>query len=104
VNDVSVGKTWRTEFTGYLSEVVTVTTDPDTWWRDNEHKYPVLAELYKKYSPPATTVPCECLWSDAGNIVTKKRCALDADTVCMLIYCHHNLAELKRLSVAYVWE
>ena len=104
VNDMRVGKTWRIELSGYLAEVANVTTDPDKWWNANQHKYPVLAELYKKFSPPATTVPCECLWSEAGNIVTKKRCALDTDTVCMLLYCHHNLEELERLGFKFIWE
>jgi len=55
-------------------------------------------------SLPATSVPCERIWSNAGNIVTKKRAALDLDSVSMLICNSHNISECKRIGKKFTWE
>jgi hypothetical protein len=55
---------------------------PLEWWKLHHGAYPVMATLAKKYmGSPATTVPCERLFSLSGNIVTKKRASVDPTTL-----------------------
>ena len=61
-------------------------SDPLTWWRLHQQLYPKLAVLAQKYlSPPATTVPCERLFSLAGFIADKRRAALLPESLNMLL-------------------
>lgn len=60
--------------------------DPLAWWTSYSGAHPELAVLAKKYlATPATSVPCERLFSKAGNIVTKKRCALTPKNATKLV-------------------
>jgi hypothetical protein len=44
------------------------------WWRLLAHRYPQLAKMQKDYLLiPATSVPSEQVFSQAGDIITKKR-------------------------------
>ncbi|KAK6175827.1 hypothetical protein SNE40_014211 [Patella caerulea] len=48
------------------------------WWKSNEPRYPNLAQLAKIYlNIPGTSVASERIFSATGNIVSKKRAALD---------------------------
>ena len=59
---------------------------PLEWWRKHEGAYANLAKLARKFlASPATTVPCERLFSLSGNIVTKKRASLSADNINKLV-------------------
>ncbi|XP_025418328.1 zinc finger BED domain-containing protein 1-like [Sipha flava] len=56
--------------------------DPLKWWKENSNLYPEVSKLAKKYlSIVATSVPCERLFSEAGNITSKKRSSLSPDRV-----------------------
>ena len=60
--------------------------DPLLWWSLNEKKYPILAILARNYfAIPASSVPCEQLFSIAGNTVTKNRNSLIPETVQALL-------------------
>jgi len=60
--------------------------DPLQWWKLNVHRYPKLALLAKTFlCIPATSVPCERLFSSAGYIVNKTRSSLEPNTVNMLV-------------------
>lgn len=60
--------------------------DPLLWWKINQNRFPRLASLAKTVlCIPATSVPCERLFSSAGYIMNKTRCSLDAQNVSMLV-------------------
>lgn len=60
--------------------------DPLLWWKMNQHRFPRLASLAKTVlCIPATSVPCERLFSSAGYIMNKTRCSLDPQNVTMLV-------------------
>lgn len=60
-------------------------SDPLQWWKIHSVQLPHLARIAKKLlCIPATSVPCERVFSDAGNIVTKRRAALSSEHVNVL--------------------
>lgn len=64
--------------------------EPLRWWAANEHRFPTLSSLARRYlAIQATSVPSECMFSDAGTIVDRKR-ALDPDNVDHLMFLHKN--------------
>ncbi|XP_075884650.1 E3 SUMO-protein ligase ZBED1-like [Nelusetta ayraudi] len=59
---------------------------PLQWWYDHSGTYEKLSALARKYlASPATSVPCERLFSLAGHIVQKKRAALLPENVTKLV-------------------
>ncbi|KAF0707464.1 zinc finger BED domain-containing protein 1-like, partial [Aphis craccivora] len=65
--------------------------DPFEWLKSHEKKYPLIAELAKKYlSIPATSVSSERCFSTAGNVVTSKRNCLAPENVNMLVFLYQN--------------
>ena len=55
---------------------------PLVWWKDRSSAYTRLSRLERKYlCTTATTVPCERLFSKAGNNVCRKRASLHSDNV-----------------------
>uniref|UniRef100_A0A8C1L2T9 Uncharacterized protein n=1 Tax=Cyprinus carpio TaxID=7962 RepID=A0A8C1L2T9_CYPCA len=59
---------------------------PLEWWSGHARAYPTLAPLAQKYlATPATTVPCERLFSLSGHILQKKRAALSTANVTRLV-------------------
>lgn len=66
--------------------------DSLSWWRDRRHKYPVLAFLARKYlGAPASSAPCERLFSTAGNVLTAKRSRLDDENAEKIVFVHENV-------------
>ena len=61
--------------------------NPLKWWKNNEQSYPRVAKVARQYlSIPATSVPCESLFSAAGNIISPKRTLLcDRNLESMLV-------------------
>jgi hypothetical protein len=67
------------------------TEDPLQWWAIRKQKYKVLYNLARVYlSIPASSVPCERLFSDAGNIIVEKRASLEPDFAAKLIMLYEN--------------
>ena len=64
---------------------------PLMWWKTHSDKYPTLALVAKKYlCIPATSVPSERVFSNAGDIVTAQRSCLKPKHVDMLIFLKKN--------------
>ena len=69
---------------------------PLQWWLAHKASHPLLATLAAKFlSSPATTVPCERLFSIAGNILNKKRTSLSASNLNKLVSLQSWLKKLN---------
>jgi len=69
------------------------------YWRGRKHQWPTLYRLARTFLAfPASSVPCERLFSDAGNVVSKKRCGLDCETVRILLFLHANRGLVDRVA------
>lgn len=81
----------------YLGEkAIAIGEDPLSWWKARESIHPEVAQVAREMlCITATSVPSECLFSDAGNIVTKKRCALSPENAECLIFLYGNLKHRK---------
>lgn len=79
----------------YLDDaVLSPNKDPLEWWRINQAVYPNLAKLAKiKLNAMAFSVPCERLFSVAGNILTDRRCRLGSRKVEQLLFLQQNKKE-----------
>lgn len=65
--------------------------DPLQWWNERKDTFPLLSKQARKFlSIPATSVPSERLFSDAGNIITDKRNRLNPNTVHDLLFLKEN--------------
>ncbi|CAG6022948.1 unnamed protein product [Menidia menidia] len=59
---------------------------PLQWWKTHAGAHQQLSVLARKYlAAPASSVPCERLFSLAGNIVQKRRAALSSENVERLV-------------------
>lgn len=68
-------------------EELAVDADPLSWWKTNESRFPILSLVAKKYlATPATSVPCERLFSIAGEVITKKRAKLGVGHAEMYVF------------------
>ncbi|CAG8556312.1 7748_t:CDS:2 [Ambispora gerdemannii] len=63
------------------------------WWNDHKATLPLLAEQARIYlAIPASSVPAEHLFSDAGNILTDKRNQLDPTNIHDILFLKENSA------------
>ncbi|XP_046686971.1 zinc finger BED domain-containing protein 4-like [Homalodisca vitripennis] len=61
--------------------------DPMGWWKENQHVYPIMSKLVKlKFNVMATSVPCERLFSKAGNFLTERRSRLSSKRAEQLLF------------------
>jgi len=81
----------------YRAEPTIDTEDcPQQWWSDHEGAHSMMACLARKYlATPATSVPCERLFSLSGHIVSKKRASLSSENVNRLV-CLSNWLSAKK--------
>lgn len=79
-------------FYRYLEEpLVNRDGDPLKWWLEKKHLYPNLYNLaVQKLCIVATSVPCERIFSKAGQILTSRRNRLSANKVKKLLFLNVN--------------
>jgi len=66
--------------------------DPLAYWKNHQNVYPHLFKLAKQFlCTPASSVPCERVFSKCGEIVSKKRNRLNPKTVEKIMYLNKNL-------------
>ncbi|CAI6365706.1 unnamed protein product [Macrosiphum euphorbiae] len=82
------------ELDKYLGEtLIDRKDDPLKWWYERKHIYPHLYEfVMKRLCVTATSVPCERICSEAGQIITQKRNRLNTKKASQLIFLHNNLS------------
>ncbi|KAJ2940863.1 hypothetical protein O0L34_g9489 [Tuta absoluta] len=65
--------------------------NPLTWWHERRSIYPHLYQLaFERLHVVATSVPCERIFSKAGNIITEKRRRLTTNKVSKLLAVNCN--------------
>lgn len=81
------------ELDKYLSEAyLPRSSDPLNWWESRKLLYPRLYQLVlKRLCIPATSVPCERIFSKAGQICTEKRNRLTSSRIAQILFINHNI-------------
>lgn len=76
----------------YLDEpLLPRSSDPLYWWKERKTVYPRLyALMKKKLCIVGSSVPCERIFSKAGQTITDRRARLTGEKVGMLLFLHEN--------------
>lgn len=74
----------------YMAEPeIDIGMDTLLWWKQHEVSYPLLSQCAKRFlGIPATSVPCERIFSSAGSIISQKRASLLPKTAEVLVLLH----------------
>lgn len=80
------------ELDSYLAEpLCRRADDPLDWWKLQKNKYPTLYEvMLQKLCIPASSVPCERVFSKAGEIETSKRNRLSSNKFQKILFIKQN--------------
>ena len=71
---------------------------PLHWWAQRQGKYPILSELVRSVlCVPATSAPCERLFSHAGLTIANDRASLLPDNAAEIIYLRVAWAKIEKL-------
>ncbi|XP_073954355.1 E3 SUMO-protein ligase ZBED1-like [Choristoneura fumiferana] len=81
------------EFEKYMQEpMLSRTSEPFAWWHERRVVYPRLYNfMLKRLNLVATSVPCERIFSKAGNILTERRRRLTSKKVSQLLFISCNI-------------
>ena len=77
----------------YLNEeYVDHQNDPLLWWHERRHTHPHLyGYILKRFYIVLTSVPCERVFSGAGQIISQRRKLLKPNKVSTLLFLHSNM-------------
>ncbi|XP_045477878.1 E3 SUMO-protein ligase ZBED1-like [Harmonia axyridis] len=80
------------EIDKYLNEpLIKRTDDPLQWWNESRLLYPNLYILMKRrLCVPATSVPCERVFSKAGQVINTKRSSLKPEKASQVLFLQQN--------------
>ena len=86
-----------------LPRVSAVDTTLQAFWQANENTFPITACLARKWcAVPASSAPCERLFSAAGRLLTDRRASMSDENLEMILFMHENIDivenELARLA------
>jgi hypothetical protein len=71
---------------------------PLQWYKVKERTYPKHARLARRYlAIPATSAPCERLFSTGGRVIEKRRASLKPETAKAIVFLHENLNLLEAI-------
>jgi len=74
--------------------------NPLIWWQKYATTLPMLSKIARIYiGIPATSVPAERLFSDAGNTITNKRNRLDPNVVHDFLFLKYNFNIVKSSNI-----
>lgn len=81
------------ELDRYINEkILARKQDPLAWWKERKLVYPRLyAYMLKRLCIVATSVPCERVFSGAGQVLCSRRTLLKHNKVSKLIFLHGNM-------------
>uniref|UniRef100_A0A182W3Q6 BED-type domain-containing protein n=1 Tax=Anopheles minimus TaxID=112268 RepID=A0A182W3Q6_9DIPT len=82
----------KLELDDYLRlKCIELSQDPFAWWKANETKFPALFQLVQNmFYIPATSVPCERVFSKAGQRYCEKRSKLSPKKMSEILFLQHN--------------
>jgi len=77
----------------YLNEpLISRAENPLVWWVERKKVYPRLYTLVKRrLCIMATSVPCERIFSKAGQVVSEKRSRLSTSKISQILFLNHNM-------------
>ncbi|XP_036346191.1 zinc finger BED domain-containing protein 1-like [Rhagoletis pomonella] len=81
------------ELDKYLNEdILNRKQDPLKWWHERKDVYPHLYKyVLKRFCIVATSVPCERVFSGAGQILNERRTLLKSNKLSNLMFLHSNM-------------
>jgi len=77
----------------YLNEpLISRAENPLVWWAERKKVYPRLYTLVKRrLCIMATSVPCERIFSKAGQVVSERRSQLSTSKISQILFLNHNM-------------
>lgn len=89
----------KKEIESYFQDDVLPRRDDDgnssnvlNWWKTFRHIYPNLVKIFRiNCNIVATSVPCERIFSKAGNLISEKRTRLSSEKVELILFLNANL-------------
>lgn len=83
------------EVDAFLDEAyLNMKDNPMTYWANklNQNKFPILFELVKsRLCVPATSIPCDKIFTKAGNVLLEKRNFLPSGKLKEILFLHQNM-------------
>lgn len=85
------------EMQRYLEEeIIPRTSDSFLWWKQHRQMFPYLSKIaQEQLCTLATSVPCERLFSTAGQVLSDRRTRLSSKNVEMILFLNVNVKHMK---------